>query len=215
MNEQIQRHLKRLALSERWDDLRVLLEEYVTENPNDAEANNELRRLNNGEPLRLMLSATEKKQAIANDSAKTLSWLMDDHPLEELRHCNIEELRHIYSTFEKNERSIRIAKRQLSDNELLYKHTVKNRIKELLYSDRFVIILGLIIVPLFSFVLITVSEESPLYTSISRIAWVHGKWFATFMWALTVMVAVMWITPYLPTGHVQTGRVLHYIGRPV
>ncbi|MBR4310182.1 MAG: hypothetical protein IKT79_04055, partial [Akkermansia sp.] len=131
MNEQIQRHLKRLALSERWDDLRVLLEEYVTENPNDAEANNELRRLNNGEPLRLMLSATEKKQAIANDSAKTLSWLMDDHPLEELRHCNIEELRHIYSTFEKNERSIRIAKRQLSDNELLYKHTVKNRIKEL------------------------------------------------------------------------------------
>ena len=71
---------------------------------------------------------------------------------------------------------------------------MKNRIKELLYSDRFVIILGLIIVPLFSFVLITISEESPLYTSISRIAWVHGKWFATFTWALTVMLAVMWIT---------------------
>ena len=64
----------------------------------------------------------------------------------------------------------------------------------MLYSDRFVIILGLIIVPLFSFVLITVSEESPLYTSISRIAWVHGKWFTTFVWAFVLMCAVLWIT---------------------
>lgn len=71
---------------------------------------------------------------------------------------------------------------------------MKNKIKDLLYSDRFVIILGLIIVPLFSFVIITVTEESPLYTSISRIAWVHGKWFATFVWATVVMGAVVWIT---------------------
>ena len=71
---------------------------------------------------------------------------------------------------------------------------VKKDIKKLLYSDRFVLILGLIIVPIFSFILITISEESPLYTSISRIAWVHGKWFATFVWALIVMGAVTWIT---------------------
>ena len=64
----------------------------------------------------------------------------------------------------------------------------------MLYSDRFVIILGLIVVPLFSFALITLSEESPLYTSISRIAWIHGKWLSTFLWALTVMCAVIWIT---------------------
>ena len=73
-------------------------------------------------------------------------------------------------------------------------NTVKKDIKKLLYSDRFVLILGLIIVPIFSFILITVSEESPLYTSISRIAWVHGKWFATFVWALIVMGAVTWVT---------------------
>ena len=73
-------------------------------------------------------------------------------------------------------------------------NTVKKDIKKLLYSDRFVLILGLIIVPIFSFILITVSEESPLYTSISRIAWVHGKWFATFVWALVVMGAVTWVT---------------------
>ena len=72
--------------------------------------------------------------------------------------------------------------------------TVKDNLKKILYSDRFVIILGLIVVPIFSFILITVSEESPLYTSISRIAWVHGKWFATFVWALIVMGAVTWIT---------------------
>ena len=71
---------------------------------------------------------------------------------------------------------------------------MKDRLKRILYSDRFVIILGLIIVPLFSFILITLSEESPLYTSISRIAWVHGEWFATFVWASVVMCAVIWIT---------------------
>lgn len=71
---------------------------------------------------------------------------------------------------------------------------MKDNVKKLLYSDRFVIILGLIIVPIFSFILITVSEESPLYTSISRIAWVHDKWFATFVWALILMLAIFWIT---------------------
>lgn len=71
---------------------------------------------------------------------------------------------------------------------------MKDRLKRILYSDRFVIILGLIIVPLFSFILITLSEESPLYTSISRIAWVHGEWFSTFVWASVVMCAVIWIT---------------------
>ena len=71
---------------------------------------------------------------------------------------------------------------------------MKNRIKKILYSDRFVIILGLIIVPLISFMLITISEESPLYTSISRIAWVHGEWLATFVWATVVMLAIAWLT---------------------
>ena len=73
-------------------------------------------------------------------------------------------------------------------------NAVKDNLKKMLYSDRFVIIIGLIVVPILSFILITVSEESPLYTSISRIAWVHGKWFATFVWALIVMGAVTWVT---------------------
>ena len=71
---------------------------------------------------------------------------------------------------------------------------MKERIKHILFSDRFVIFLGLVIVPITSFLLITVSDESPLYTSISRIAWVHGYWFSTFFWASVVMGAVAWLT---------------------
>ena len=71
---------------------------------------------------------------------------------------------------------------------------VKKKIKGMLLSDRFVIILGLVLVPLISFIFISVSEESPLYTSISRIAWVHGRWLSTFLWALAVMGSVTWLT---------------------
>ena len=71
---------------------------------------------------------------------------------------------------------------------------MKRKLKQILYSDRFVIVIGLVIVPLISFMFIGISEESPLYTSISRIAWVHGKWFSTFLWALVVMSAVFWLT---------------------
>ena len=71
---------------------------------------------------------------------------------------------------------------------------MKEKIKGIIVSDRFVIILGLVIVPLVSFIFIGISEESPLYTSISRIAWVHGRWLSTFVWALVVMSSVMWLT---------------------
>ena len=71
---------------------------------------------------------------------------------------------------------------------------MKKKLKRIMYSDRFLIILGLVIVPLISFIFIGVSEESPLYTSISRIAWVHGRWLSTFVWALIVMSAVLWLT---------------------
>lgn len=71
---------------------------------------------------------------------------------------------------------------------------MKKKFKRIIYSDRFVVLLGLVFVPLISFIFIGVSEESPLYTSISRIAWVHGRWLSTFVWALLVMSAVFWLT---------------------
>ena len=68
------------------------------------------------------------------------------------------------------------------------------KLSKMIRTDRFVVLLGLVIVPLISFTFITISEESPLYTSISRIAWVHGKWAPTFVWAMVVMGAVWWLT---------------------
>jgi len=71
---------------------------------------------------------------------------------------------------------------------------MKEKLRRMLYSDRFIIIAGLVVVPLVSFAFINISPESPLYTSISRIAWVHGHWFATCIWALIVMAVIAWLT---------------------
>lgn len=71
---------------------------------------------------------------------------------------------------------------------------MKEKIKSILNSDRFVIFIGLIIVPMTSFTLIAIGDESPLYTSISRLAWVNGYWIATFIWAAVVMGSVAWLT---------------------
>lgn len=56
------------------------------------------------------------------------------------------------------------------------------------------VIAGLVVVPLLSFALLNLSPESPLYTSVSRIAWIHGRWFATFVWAVIVMVVIFLLT---------------------
>ena len=48
--------------------------------------------------------------------------------------------------------------------------------------------------PVLSFTLIGISEESPLYTSISRIAWVLDYWWATFIWGIAVMGSILWLT---------------------
>ena len=71
---------------------------------------------------------------------------------------------------------------------------MRERLKNIFYSTKFTIILGLVIVPAISFFFITLSEESPLYTSISRIAWIHGRGFATFVWAVIIMTSIVWLT---------------------
>lgn len=71
---------------------------------------------------------------------------------------------------------------------------MRKRIKRILYSDAFAVVSGLIIVPILSFVLICISPESPLYTSISRMAWVHNLWLTTFIWAVAVMSVIAWLT---------------------
>ena len=68
------------------------------------------------------------------------------------------------------------------------------KLKNILNSIEFAVVLGLIVVPIISFIFILMSPESPLYTSISRIAWVHDRWMLTCIWAIIVMLAIVWIT---------------------
>ena len=71
---------------------------------------------------------------------------------------------------------------------------MKNKLKKTVNSTEFIAIVGLVAVPIISFIFIMTSPESPLYTSISRIAWIHDKWFSTFGWAVVVMGAIVWLT---------------------
>ena len=71
---------------------------------------------------------------------------------------------------------------------------MKRNISKIVNSRKFIVVVGLVIMPLLSFTLIGLSEESPLYTSISRIAWVLDHWWATFIWGVAVMGAMLWLT---------------------
>lgn len=65
---------------------------------------------------------------------------------------------------------------------------------KMIKKTEFIVLLGLVFVPAISFLFITISPESPLYTSISRIAWVHDRWLSTFLWATVVMGTIVWLT---------------------
>lgn len=71
---------------------------------------------------------------------------------------------------------------------------MRNKLCSVLASKTFLILLGFGFLPFLSFLLISISEESPLYTSISRIAWIHGFWGATFIWAVAIMGGITWLT---------------------
>jgi len=68
------------------------------------------------------------------------------------------------------------------------------QLQKMLHKTEFIILIGLVFVPSISFLFIMTSPESPLYTSISRIAWVHDRWLATFLWATIVMGTIVWLT---------------------
>lgn len=61
-------------------------------------------------------------------------------------------------------------------------------------SLRYTSIWVLIVVPLLSMVFITASDESPLYTSLSRLAWVNGHRLFMFVWSLIVLFVMICLT---------------------
>lgn len=84
--EQIDRELRRLALAGRLDEVRYALMEKLERCPNDTEAKAELQRLINGKPLRMTLSAEQRKQVDALDALDELRHLIIQRPIEQLRH---------------------------------------------------------------------------------------------------------------------------------
>ena len=68
------------------------------------------------------------------------------------------------------------------------------KLRKILESTEFILVVGLVVIPLLSFAFIQISPESPLYTSISRIIWVHGYWIAACVWALIVMGVIAFLT---------------------
>ena len=131
MNANIQRILRRMALAERWDDVRSCLSDYIEENPQDLEAKEELYRLNHGEPMRLTLSAAERREAAAHDARKALDWLMDDHPEEKLRMMSKDELSNSLSAFEHHAAILKRCGVELSEQYIRYLRLLKKRIREL------------------------------------------------------------------------------------
>ncbi|MBR1997801.1 MAG: hypothetical protein IJ993_05250, partial [Akkermansia sp.] len=79
------RELRRLALAERWDDVKALLMARLDKNPEDTAAKAELQRLVEGRPLRITLSAAERLAADADDAEQALSLLQRIHPVDSLK----------------------------------------------------------------------------------------------------------------------------------
>ena len=71
---------------------------------------------------------------------------------------------------------------------------MRNKLIKLFASDGFVIFSGLIVAPLLSIILLSLSPENPLFTSISRMIWVNNLWLVTFIWAAVLMSIIAILT---------------------
>ncbi len=128
MDEQIQRYLKRVALAGRMDEQRSLLAEYIENNPQDIEAKAEMQRLQNGQTMRLMLPAAERRKANAEDALNALEWMMDDHPQSSLKLCNKDELEQLLDELEHHQQTLKKAGEALPESAKQYKNTLKSRL---------------------------------------------------------------------------------------
>lgn len=74
---------------------------------------------------------------------------------------------------------------------------IRNGIKRLtgkFSSLRYTAVWVLIMVPLLSMIFITASDESPLYASLSRLAWVNGHRLFMFVWSMVVLFVMGCLT---------------------
>ena len=124
------RELRRLALAERWDDVKALLMARLDKNPEDTAAKAELQRLVEGRPLRITLSAAERLAADADDAEQALSLLQHIYPVDSLKNLPRQELKHLLQQIEPKEAIITKAKRTCSATLQAYVAEIKKRLRK-------------------------------------------------------------------------------------
>lgn len=92
MDDETERKLRRLALAGRLDEVRAALLSILDTNAEDQDAKAELQRLINGKPLRLTLSAEERRALMMEDDLQSLQHLTRKLPMQQLKNCNREQL---------------------------------------------------------------------------------------------------------------------------
>lgn len=134
------RELRRLALAERWDDVKVLLMARLDQNPADTAAKAELQRLVEGRPLRITLSAAERLAADADDAEQALSLLQRMHPVDSLKNLPRQELKQLLQQIKPKEAIISKAKRTCSAAQQAYVAEIKKRLRKFssAYTRKFI-----------------------------------------------------------------------------
>ncbi len=128
--QQRERELRRLALAERWDDVKALLIARLDKNPEDTAAKTELQRLIEGRPLRITLSAPKRHTADADDAEQELSVLQQLHPIEALKNLPKKELKQLLLQIKQKEAIIAKAKRTCSAAHQTYVAELKKRLRK-------------------------------------------------------------------------------------
>ena len=96
MDIETERMLRRLALAGRMEDVRAALLDILDDNANDEEAKAELRRLINGQALRLTLSAEERTKLAQEEAWQALERDMIKLPFQQLKLCSKAQLEAIF-----------------------------------------------------------------------------------------------------------------------
>lgn len=129
-NEQSDRDLRRLALAGRLDEVRYALMERLEQCPNDAEAKAELQRLINGKPLKMTLSAEQRKLMDAQDAVDELRNLLTLRPKEQLRHYRRSALVSLNDKLNSLVEKSKTASSVIPEEVEAYRKAIQNRLRQ-------------------------------------------------------------------------------------
>ena len=122
-----ERELRRLAIAGRWDDVRELLLARIAQDDTDTEAKDELKRLEEGLPLKAMMNAAQRHEAAKQDAAKAIADFMEALPLAELKKLSKSELPEVCKTWEELSSTYRRYHKKLTESMIAYRSELRAR----------------------------------------------------------------------------------------